>query len=74
MKEETKKLLANSLKLDLGKVEDDVRIVEDLGYDSLDTVEMLMSIEEQWNISIPDEEAMKLKTLGDVSKYLETLN
>jgi len=74
MKPETQKKLAKILKLSEIKVKDSTKIVEDLGYDSLDTVEMLMTLEEEFDITIPDNEAMKLKTLGDVAKYLEKVN
>jgi len=73
MKDQTKKLLAQNLNLSPEKVTEQTKIVEDLGYDSLDTVEMLMSLEEQLNIAIPDEDAMNLKTLGDVADYIEKL-
>ena len=71
MKEQTRSLLAKKLNLAKDKVKDETRIVEDLAYDSLDTVEMLMSLEEECDITIPDEQAMKLKTLGDIANYIE---
>ena len=59
----------------LGKSEDKVTlessIVEDLGADSLDVVEMLMSIEEETGVVVPDDAIMNLKTVGDVAKYIE---
>ena len=73
MKEETLKLLAEKLRLPKEKVKAETKIVEDLGYDSLDTVEMLMTLEEEFNVRIPDEEAIKLKTVGDVANYLENI-
>lgn len=73
MKAETKALLAKKLNLAEDKVTDETKIVEDLCFDSLDTVEMLMTLEEEFNITIKDEDAMKLKTLGDVAAYLENL-
>ena len=56
-KERVKKVTAELLKIDIGKVQDDSRFVEDLGADSLDLVEMIMALEEAFNISIADEEA-----------------
>jgi len=73
MKEETLKLLAEKLRLPKEKIKAETKIVEDLGYDSLDTVEMLMTLEEEFNVRIPDEEAIKLKTVGDVANYLENI-
>lgn len=46
------------------------RFVEDLGADSLDCVELVMALEEEFNLSIPDEEAVKLKTLGDTIAFI----
>lgn len=74
MKAEMKKIIASKLGIAIDKVQDDTKIVEDLGYDSLDTVEMLMNLEEEFNISIPDEKAMEFKTLGNVADYLDTVN
>ncbi|MCK5708446.1 MAG: acyl carrier protein, partial [Candidatus Aureabacteria bacterium] len=45
--------------------------IDDLGADSLDTVELVMAFEEEFNQEIPDEEAEKLKTVGDAIKYIE---
>ncbi|MGD9901084.1 MAG: acyl carrier protein [Spirochaetales bacterium] len=73
MTKQMQKQLAEDLGLEIDKVTDETRIVEDLGYDSLDTVEMLMNLEEKYNIAIPDDEAINLKTLGDVAKYLENV-
>lgn len=73
MKEETLKMLAKKLNLPASKVKPETRIIEDLGYDSLDTVEMLMTLEEEFNIHIKDEDAMRLKTLGDVASYIENI-
>ena len=46
-------------------------IFEDLGADSLDVVDLLMMLEDQYNISIPDEDAQEIKTIGDVVSYIE---
>lgn len=49
----------------------DAKIVEDLGADSLDVVELIMSLEEEFGYEIPDQEAEKLQTVGDVIRYIE---
>ena len=50
----------------------EARFIEDLGADSLDTVELIMSLEEEFGIEIPDEDAEKAKTINDVVKYIDT--
>lgn len=59
----------------LGVSEDEIKMessfIEDLGADSLDIVELVMAMEEEFGIEIPDEDAEKLKTVGDVSNYLQ---
>jgi acyl carrier protein len=47
------------------------KFIEDLGADSLDTVELVMALEEEFGIEVPDEQAEKLQTVGDVIKYVE---
>ena len=69
--EEVKKLIAEQMHIDENSITEDKRIVEDLGADSLDTVEMLMTLEDNFGIAIPDEEAVNLKTVGDIVKYIE---
>ena len=51
----------------------DAKFIEDLGADSLDTVELVMALEEEFGSEIPDEQAEKLQTVGDVIKYIEEL-
>ncbi len=68
---EIKKMLANQLNVKEEKLVDSARIIEDLGADSLDVIEMLMTLEEEYNIKIPDEKALELKTVGDVVAYIE---
>ena len=53
------------------KLTDGASFMEDLGADSLDTVELVMAFEKEFDIDIPDEEAEKLKTVGDALKYLQ---
>lgn len=54
------------------EVKPEARFIEDLGADSLDTVELIMSLEEEFGIEIPDEDAEKAKTVGDVISYIDT--
>ena len=60
----------------LGVEEDDVtpnaKFIEDLGADSLDTVELVMALEEEFGIEIPDEDAEKMSSVGDAIKYIES--
>lgn len=71
MTEKIKEILAKQLRIDMDTIADDSNIVEDLGADSLDVVEMLMSIENNLGIIISDDDAAKLKTVRDVADYLE---
>jgi acyl carrier protein len=54
------------------KVTPETSFINDLGADSLDTVELVMELEEEFDISIPDEEAEKIQTVGEAIKYIET--
>ena len=64
-------LLAKQLRIDANTLSPDTNIVEDLGADSLDIVEMLMAIEENFGITVSDEEAVTLKTIADVADFIE---
>ena len=66
-----KEIIINELGVEAEKVTMDASFVEDLGADSLDTVELVMAFEEEFGIEIPDEDAEKLQTVGDAVKYLE---
>ena len=66
-----KEIIIEKLGVDAEKVTDDASFVEDLGADSLDTVELVMDFEEEFDLEIPDEEAEKLTTVGSAIKYLE---
>ncbi|MBP3686048.1 MAG: acyl carrier protein [Clostridia bacterium] len=71
MLEQIKELLANELRIPKEKITDDAAIIEDLGADSLDVVEMLMSLEETFSITVPDEDVVQLKTVRSVAEYIE---
>jgi len=63
-------LVAEQLGVDVGTLSSNANILEDLGADSLDVVELVMAIEEEFDIEIPDEDAETMRTLGDVEKYV----
>ncbi|MCI5797486.1 MAG: acyl carrier protein [Firmicutes bacterium] len=69
--EKVVEMLASQLNISKDKVQLNAKLIEDLGADSLDMVEMLMLVEEEFGISIPDEDAMNLKTVDDIIKYIE---
>lgn len=66
-----KEIIVENLGVDAEKVTRDASFVEDLGADSLDTVELVMAFEEEFDIEIPDEDAEKLTTVGEAITYLE---
>lgn len=70
--DKVKELIAQQLNIDVSKITPASRIVEDLGADSLDTVEMLMTMEEEFGITIPDEDAMQLKTIKNIVDYVDS--
>lgn len=72
VKDKVREILAAGLKkTSVAIIEDDKRIVEDLGADSLDRVELVMSLEEAFGIEIPDDVALKLLTVSDVINFIE---
>ncbi|MDE6585726.1 MAG: acyl carrier protein [Clostridia bacterium] len=73
MFEEVAKLLADQLNIDVSKITEDSEIIKDLGADSLDVVEMLMTLEDNTGKTIPEEKVADLKTVGDVVKVLQSL-
>ena len=66
-----RKIVAQQLDVEAGQVTMEARFIDDLGADSLDIVELVMTIEEEFDIEIPDEEAEKLATVGDAVAYVE---
>lgn len=71
MMQTVKEILAKQLRVDVETIADDTDIANDLGADSLDVVEMLMTIEQEYDIVVPDEVILTLKTVGDVARYIE---
>lgn len=67
-----RKMMASQLNIKEEKLTDTARIIEDLGADSLDIVEMFMTLEEEFDLVIPDENVVELKTVGDVISYIES--
>ena len=68
-----KKIVAEQLGVNEADVKSESSFVDDLGADSLDTVELVMALEEEFGHEIPDEQAEKLQSVGDVIKYIEDL-
>jgi len=66
-----KAIIVDKLGVDEGEVVADASFTNDLGADSLDTVELIMEFEKEFNVSIPDEEAEKIQTVGDAVAYLK---
>ncbi len=70
MEEKVKDIIVEELGVEREKLTTDASFMEELGADSLDTVELVMAFEKEFDIDIPDEEAEKLRTVGDALKYL----
>ena len=68
-----KKIIEEQLGVSADQVTDDASFTDDLGADSLDTVELVMALEEEFGHEIPDEQAEKLQSVGDVIKYIEDI-
>ena len=66
MLDKIKSIVADQLGVDESQVTEDASFVDDLGADSLDTVELIMAFEEEFDVEIPDEDAQKIKTVKDV--------
>ena len=66
-----REIIINELGVEAEKVTDEASFVEDLGADSLDTVELVMAFEEEFGIDIPDEDAEQMRTVGDAISYLK---
>ena len=66
-----KKIIEEQLGVDAERVKPEASFIDDLGADSLDIVELVMAMEEEFNLEIPDDDAEKLKTVQDVTSYIE---
>lgn len=69
--EKVQEKVSEQLGVDVDEVTMESSFIDDLGADSLDIVELLMALEEEFDIEIPDEEAEKLSTVGDVVEYIK---
>ncbi len=69
--ERVKEIIAKELEVSPDQLTADASFIDDLGADSLDTVELVMALEEEFGIDIPDEDADKIRTVGDVMSYLQ---
>ena len=65
-----KKIVVEHLNVDESKISDDASFIDDLGADSLDTVELVMAFEEEFDIEIPDDAAETIQTFGDAVKFI----
>ena len=71
IEEKVKDIIVEQLGVNPEQVTPTASFTEDLGADSLDTVELVMAFEEEFGVEVPDEDAEKLQTVGDVVKYIE---
>ncbi len=71
LEERVKNLVITQLGVDAGKVTNDSSFIDDLGADSLDTVELVMAFEEEFDMEIPDDDAQKMRTVADAIEYLK---
>lgn len=69
--DKVKKLLAEQLNISVDKITENSKVIDDLGADSLDVVEMLMTLEDEFNVTVTDEESVTLKTVGDIVKLID---
>ena len=70
LEDKVKQIIAKELGVEMEKLTNEASFMEDLGADSLDTVELVMAFEKEFDIDIPDEDAEKLRTVGDALNYL----
>ena len=71
--ENVKKMIAKQLKVDVATITPDSRLVEDLKADSANVMVMIMDLEDRFGITVEDDQIMRLKTVGDVVKYIDSL-
>ena len=70
--EKVKEIIVKQLNVDEADVKPEASFIDDLDAESLDTVELIMAFEEEFDLEIPDEEAEKIKTVGDAINYIES--
>ena len=68
---EVEKIIADHLEIDINKVTDDAHLMDDLGADSLHTVELIIEFENQFDLDIADEDAEELVTVGKIKEYIK---
>ena len=71
IEEQVKEIIAEQLGVEVETIKPESKFVDDLGADSLDVVELIMAFEEKFDIEIPDEDAEKIQTVGDVINYIK---
>jgi acyl carrier protein len=71
IEDKVKEIIVEQLGVNPEQVTPSASFIEDLGADSLDTVELVMAFEEEFSVEVPDEDAEKLQTVGDVVRYIE---
>ena len=69
--DKVKELISQQLNKSVEEITEEKEVVKDLGADSLDVVEMLMCLEEEFNITVPEEDAVNIKTVGDIFKLID---
>lgn len=74
MFEKVRKLIALQLKVSEDKITMESKIKDDLGADSVDILQLLMTLEDEYGIEIPDEKLVRFNTVGDIVEYLESCN
>jgi acyl carrier protein len=72
LEEKINKVISDKLGVTADKIVPEAKFVEDLGADSLDQVELVMALEDEFNLEIPDEDAEKLKSVGEVLSYVKS--
>ncbi len=71
IEQRVKEIIADQLGVDVEQIKPESKFVDDLGADSLDVVELIMAFEEEFGVEIPDEDAEKISTVGDVLNYIK---
>ncbi len=71
IEERVKQIIVDQLQVNPEQVTDEAKFIDDLGADSLDTVELVMAFEEEFGLEVPDDDAEKLQSVGDVINYIK---